>query len=322
MKAQGFWIEEPGRGAIRQQPLPAPGVAEARVRTLYSGISRGTESLVFNGRVPESQYAAMRAPFQEGDFPAPIKYGYMAVGEVEDGPPELLGQRVFCLHPHQDRFVVPVTALHPLPDALPAERAVLGANMETAVNGLWDAMPGVGDRIIVVGGGVVGLLQAWLCEQIPGTQVTVVDSNPERAEVARTLGLGFALPDAIDGEADLVIHASGQAAGLRHALAFAGTEATVLEMSWYGAQEVALPLGEAFHSRRLTLRSSQVGRLPSNRLARWGYARRMQLALRLLCDPVLDALITGESDFHALPTLMPALARAPGNTLCHRIRYR
>ncbi len=321
MEANSFWIEGPDRGVIRRQCLPTPAADEARVRTLFSGISRGTESLVFRGRVPESQYLAMRAPFQEGAFPGPVKYGYMAVGEVEDGPGELLGRSVFCLHPHQDRFVVPAAALRPLPDGLPAERAILAANMETAVNGLWDAMPGLGDRVVVVGGGVIGLLQAWLCRQIPGTEVTLLDTNPQRAEVAEVLGLHFALPDQALAEADLVIHASGQAAGLRRALTLAGVEATILEMSWYGEQTVAVPLGEAFHSRRLTIRSSQVGRLPATRLARWDYERRMRLALRLLCDPVLDVLITGESRFDELPALMPVLTNDPGATLCHRIRY-
>ena len=321
MEANSFWIEGPDRGVIRRQCLPTPAADEARVRTLFSGISRGTESLVFRGRVPESQYLAMRAPFQEGAFPGPVKYGYMAVGEVEDGPDELLGRSVFCLHPHQDRFVVPAAALRPLPDGLPAERAILAANMETAVNGLWDAMPGLGDRVVVVGGGVIGLLQAWLCRQIPGTEVTLLDTNPQRAEVAEVLGLHFALPDQALAEADLVIHASGQAAGLRRALTLAGVEATILEMSWYGEQTVAVPLGEAFHSRRLTIRSSQVGRLPATRLARWDYERRMRLALRLLCDPVLDVLITGESRFDEVPALMPVLTNDPGATLCHRIRY-
>ena len=320
MDASSFWIEEPGRGAIRRRHLPDPGPGEARIRTLFSGISRGSESLVFKGRVPESQHLAMRAPFQEGEFPAPVKYGYMAVGQVEIGPDEWPGRIVFCLYPHQDRFVVPTSALRPLPEGLPAERAVLAANMETAVNGLWDAMPGPGDRVVVIGGGVVGLLQAWLCRQIPGTDVTLVDSNPRRAAVAATLGLPFSLPEQAPGEADLVIHASGQPAGLRQALALAGLEAMVLEMSWYGEQSVAAPLGEAFHARRLTIRSSQVGRLPASRLARWDHERRMQLALRLLRDPVLDVLITGESPFEELPSLMPTLAD-PGDTLCHRIRY-
>lgn len=321
MEASSFWVEEPGRGAIRREHLPQPAADQVRIRTLFSGISRGTESLVFNGRVPVSQHHVMQAPFQQGSFPAPVKYGYMAVGMVEAGPDALLGQTAFCLHPHQDRFVVPAAALQLLPEDLPAERAILAANMETAVNGLWDAMPGPGDRVVVIGGGVIGLLQAWLCRQIPGAEVTLVDTNSRRGAVASRLGLAFALPDAAPAEADLVIHASGQPAGLRQALLLAGLEATVLEMSWYGEQSVAVPLGEAFHARRLTIRSSQVGRLPSCRLPRWDHRRRMQLALRLLCDPVLDALISGESPFAELPALMPMLAASAGDTLCHRIRY-
>jgi threonine dehydrogenase-like Zn-dependent dehydrogenase len=292
------------------------------VRTLFSGVSRGTESLVFLGRVPESQHDAMRAPFQEGDFPAPVKYGYASVGEVEEGPDELLGACVFCLYPHQDRYVVPAHAVTPLPLGLPPARAVLAANMETAVNAVWDAAPGPGDRIVVIGGGVVGLLIGHLCAALPGAGVTLVDPDPSRAEVARRLGLDYRAGPPESADADLVVHASGHPEGLVDALAAAGQEATVLEVSWFGDRMVPLPLGEAFHQRRLTIRSSQVGRLPPGRVPRWTHARRTALALDLLRDPVLDVLITGETPFSDLPEAMRRLAR--GDTrgvLCHRVRY-
>lgn len=299
--------------------MPDPG--EVAVRTLYSGISRGTESLVFEGRVPESEWQRMRAPFQEGDFPGPVKYGYVSVGVVEAGETSLLGREVFCLYPHQDRYVVPTDAVMPLPEGLPAARAVLGANMETAINGVWDAAPGVGDRITVVGAGVVGTLVAWLCAAIPGAQVQLVDVVTGRSTLAEALGLDFALPDAAQRENDRVIHASGQAGGLRLALVLAGDEARVVEMSWFGSGEVTLPLGEAFHSRRLTLQASQVGHMPTDRTPRWNLRRRLALALDLLRDPRLDALISGESDFHELPALMPRLVAGGGDVLCHRLRY-
>ena len=319
--ARQFWIETPGRGAVRTATLPPAEVGDVLVRTLFSGISRGTEALVFRGAVPRSQYAAMRAPFQEGDFPSPVKYGYSSVGTVEDGPDRLRGRTVFCLYPHQDRYRVPEAAVHPVPDGVPAGRAVLAANMETAVNIVWDARPTAGDEILVVGGGVVGLLAAVLCRDVPGARVTVVDPNRSRAATAEALGLHHRPEVPGEGAVDLVIHASGRAEGLRAALGAAGVEGTIIDASWYGSSEVSLPLGEAFHSRRLTIRSSQVGRVPPARVPRWTTARRLALALGLLADGRLDVLLTGESPFDDLPAVLERLAANPGDTLCHRVRY-
>ena len=319
--ARQFWIEVPGKGEIRQVLLSPSGDGQILVRTRYSAVSRGTETLVFRGEVPPSQYEAMRAPFQEGEFPAPVKYGYISVGEVVEGQESLLGRNVFALHPHQDLYRVPAGSVTLLPDGVPVERAVLAANMETAVNAMWDALPGVGDRVVVVGAGVLGLLTAWLCRQVPGTEVTVIDINPERETVARELGVAFLGEPPAAADADLVVHASGRPAGLRSALAAAGVEGKIIDVSWYGSQDVALPLGEVFHSRRLTIKSSQVGRLPPERTPRWSYRRRMELALRLLGDAKLDALITGESDFEDLPEVLEQLSANPGDALCHRIRY-
>ncbi|WP_077000693.1 zinc-binding alcohol dehydrogenase [Variovorax sp. KK3] len=315
------WVEAPGRAGLRPVALAAPGPGEVRVRALHSGISRGTELLVFRGEVPESEHERMRAPFQEGGFPAPVKYGYASVGVVEQGPPQLLGRAVFCLHPHQSHYVVPATAVHPLPDELPPARAVLAANMETAVNALWDASPRLGDRIAVVGAGVVGLLVAWLAGRMPGCAVQVVDTNPERRSIAERLGVGFATPEAAAPDTDLVVHASGSAEGLATALGLAAFEATVLEMSWYGRRAVAVPLGEAFHARRLTLRSSQVGQVATAQRSRWSHGRRMGLALSLLCDPALDVLLTDTAPFNELPAVLARLAAGSAHTLCHRIDY-
>ena len=323
--ARQFWIQAPGRGEIVTSPLGPREPDHVLVRALYSGISRGTESLVFRGEVPPSQHQVMRAPFQEGDFPGPLKYGYSSVGEILEEParPELslVGRHVFCLHPHQDLYLVPAGAVCVLPDDLPPERAVLGANMETALNAVWDARPSAGDRIVVIGGGVVGLLVAWLCRQIPAARVTLVDVDPSREGVARGLGLEFAEGAPAGTDADFVFHASGSPQGLEAALSVAGVEATVVELSWYGTRSVPLPLGEAFHSRRLTLRSSQVGRIPVDRAPRWDHARRLSVALDLLCDERLDLLISGESDFGTLPEVMGRLAEDGRGVLCHRIRY-
>jgi NADPH:quinone reductase-like Zn-dependent oxidoreductase len=319
--ARAFWIMQPGAGHIREEALPPARDDEVLIRSLYSGISRGTETLIFTGRVPKTQYAAMRAPFQAGDFPGPVKYGYINVGRIEEGPADRIGETVFCLYPHQDRYRVPGSAAVPLPAGVPPERAVLAANMETAINAFWDAGPLAGDRIVILGAGVLGLLTAWLCRQLPGAQVTLIDINPARRATSEALGIEFALEVAETADADLVIHASGQPQGLAEALRHAGPEATVLELSWYGDRPVTLPLGEGFHSRRLVLKSSQVGRIPAHQQARWNYRRRLGLALDLLRAPELDHLITGESVFETLPAVMAELARGGGDTLCHRIRY-
>jgi 2-desacetyl-2-hydroxyethyl bacteriochlorophyllide A dehydrogenase len=320
-EARAFWVAAAGRGEVRAERLAPPADGEVVVRALYSGISRGTESIVFNGRVPPSEHERMRAPFQAGVFPAPVKYGYASVGVVEQGPRGLQGRNVFALYPHQTRYVVPAAAVHAIPEDVPPARAVLAANLETAINGLWDAAPRVGDRITVIGGGTVGSLAAWLASRIPGCDVELVDTNARRAGVAEALGVRFASPEQARPDADVVVHASGSSAGLATALRVAGFEATVVELSWYGAKDVTVPLGEGFHAKRLTVQSSQVGHVAAAQRARWDTRRRMALALSLLADAALDALITGESAFEDLPDVMPRLASEPGDTLCHRIRY-
>jgi hypothetical protein len=291
------------------------------VRALHGAVSRGTEALVFSGRVPESEYDRMRAPFMAGAFPFPVKYGYATVGQVEAGPPELRGRTVFALHPHQSRFNVPAAAVMPVPEGVPPNRAVLAANMETALNAVWDGSPGPADRIAVVGGGVVGSLVAYLCGRLPGAGVTLVDVNPARARLAQTLGVGFAMPDQAPADCDLVVHASGTAAGLNTAIRLAGEEATVLELSWYGAGEVAVSLGGAFHSRRLRLVSSQVGQVASSHRPRWSYGRRLAAALGLLADARLDTLLAPPVAFADLPLRLPDILGPNSGVLCQVIAY-
>jgi threonine dehydrogenase-like Zn-dependent dehydrogenase len=319
--AVAFWSTAPGAGQLRPQPLPAPVAGEVIVQTLFSGVSRGTESLVFNGQVPASEWPRMRAPFQAGDFPFPVKYGYASVGRVVGGDGALLGQHVFCLHPHQTRYVVPASAVHQLPADVPASRAVLAANLETALNAVWDADLRAGDEVRVVGGGSIGLLTAWLATQLPGCNVQLIDTNPHRAAIARALGVAFALPDNAQGNADAVLHASGSEAGLQLCLQLAGFEACITELSWYGDRAPAVPLGGAFHSQRLTLRASQVGSVATVQRPRWTHARRLQLALSLLRDSRLDALLNSEGQFQHLPTDMPRLAQADSGVIMHRVIY-
>jgi threonine dehydrogenase-like Zn-dependent dehydrogenase len=319
--AHAFWLRAPGSGEIRPVTLPEPGRDDVMVRTLRSGVSRGTEALVFRGGVPPAQYAAMRAPFQEGDFPGPVKYGYLNVGAVERGPAELCGRTVFCLYPHQTAYVVPAGAVTVVPDAVPPARAVLAGTVETAVNALWDAAPLLGDRVTVIGAGMVGCCVARLLSRFPAVQVTLVDVDGGRAAVAAELGVDFALPtDATDGR-DLVVHASATSDGLQRSLELLAPEGTVIDLSWYGDSDVRLSLGGAFHSGRLGIRASQVGTLSPARGGRRTKADRLGLALELLRDPAFDALVTGQSHFRELPDVMARLAAGSLPALCHSITY-
>jgi NADPH:quinone reductase-like Zn-dependent oxidoreductase len=316
-----FWLREPGLGEIRSLTLPERVDGEVLVRTVCSGISRGTETLVFRGGVPESQYAVMRAPFQEGDFPGPVKYGYLNVGVVEQGARDLLGRTVFCLYPHQSAYLAPASSVFVVPDGVPPARAVLAGTVETAVNALWDAAPLLGDRIAVVGAGMVGCCVARLISRFPGVRVTLVDIDPGRADVADALGVDFALPENADGGCDMVLHASATSAGLQRSIDVLATEGTVVDLSWYGDAEISLSLGGAFHSRRLTIRASQVGMVSGARRTGRTTADRLTLALELLRDNAFDALISGESRFDDLPQVMARLAGGDLPALCHLITY-
>jgi hypothetical protein len=317
--AQALWYAGPGRAEIREERLGSLGADRVRVRALFGAVSRGTEALVMAGRVPPSEFERMRPPFMAGNFPFPVKYGYATVGVVEDGPEVLLGKPVFVLHPHQTLFDVPASAVVPLPDDVPPMRAVLAANMETALNAMWDASPK--GRVAIVGAGVVGALVAFQCAQIAGVHVTLIDIDPTRAGLAAKLDVNFAAPDLAQGDCDLVIHASGTAAGLATALSLAGFEATVLEMSWYGDAQVPVPLGGAFHSRRLKLVSSQVGHVAPSHRAEWTHARRLASAVDMLADARLDALLAPAIAFHDLPARLPDILGAKSGILCQLIKY-
>jgi len=320
-KSEALWYTGPEQCELQQAAIDDVQAGEVVVRSLFSGISRGTEGLVFRGEVPMSEWQRMRAPFQTGDFPFPVKYGYANVGEVLEGDPGLVGRVVFSLFPHQSVFTLPSDACVPLPHGVPAERAVLAANMETALNALWDGKPSPGDHICVVGGGVVGILTAYVAGRLPGSKVTLVDRNPGRSAVAEALGLDFALPKDAPRDQDVVFHTSATSAGLTTALQCAGDGTSVIEMSWYGANEVQAPLGADFHCRRLKLVSSQVGTIPVERQARWTYRRRLATALALLNDPVLDCLISHRLPFGDLPDHLPEVLNKASDVLAAIVVY-
>jgi threonine dehydrogenase-like Zn-dependent dehydrogenase len=319
--ARAIWFAKQGVAELRAAPLSPPGPGQVLVRTLFSGISRGTERLVFQGAVGRSEWERMRGPWMEGAFPFPVKYGYCAAGIVEEGPRPLQGQTVFCLHPHQDVFIVPAAATTPIPAGVPARRATLAANMETALNAVWDSGAGAGDRIVVVGAGIVGLLVTAIAARLPGALVTAVDADAERRSLVESFGAAFALPGQAPGDADVVFHASASAAGLNTAIASAGFEGTIVEMSWYGDKAIAVNLGGAFHSRRLKLVSSQVGHVSAARRPRWDFARRMQAAMNLLAATTLDALVAAEISFANAPHELPRILAPGAYGLAPVIRY-
>lgn len=318
---QALWYTGPLQCGLKPVDCLAPQPGEVKIQSLFSGISRGTEGLVFRGEVPRSEWQRMRAPNQDGEFPHPVKYGYSNVGKVVAGDPALLGRTVFSLYPHQNVFTLPSPSCVPLPDNVPPDRAVLAANMETALNAIWDGKPSPGDHICVVGAGVLGILTAYLLAQLPGTRVTLVDTNEARAEIATSLGLEFSPPGSAPENQDLVFHTSASAGGLATALACAADETTIVELSWYGANDVAIPLGADFHCRRLALKSSQVGSIPVERRSRWSYRRRLETALSLLSDDRLDALISDRVPFERLPDRIPDLLNKSSDVLAALVVY-
>jgi NADPH:quinone reductase-like Zn-dependent oxidoreductase len=319
--AQALWYVGPGKAELRPERLPPLAEGQVRVRSRYSAISRGTEALIAAGRVPESEYQRMRAPFMGGSFPFPVKYGYATVGEVEAGPAALVGRNVFALHPHQTKFDLPAEAVVPVPSDIPLQRAVLAANVETALNATWDAAPGPAGRIAVVGAGVVGSLVGFLCAQIKGAEVTLIDIDPARSNLARALNLKFATPDAAPMDCDFVFHASATAAGLATALDIAGDEATIIELSWYGTGTVPVPLGGAFHSRRLKIISSQVGKVAPSHRASFTHRQRLEAAIKLTAEPRLDALLAPAVAFGELPDRLPDILKPRSGILCQLVSY-
>jgi threonine dehydrogenase-like Zn-dependent dehydrogenase len=320
-RATAYWTTAPNHGELRTEELPPPADGEALVRALHSGISRGTELLVHRGGVPPAVAERMRAPFQAGELPGPVKYGYLSVGVVEAGPPDLTGRTVFCLYPHQDRYVVPVPALTPVPDDVPPRRAVLAGTVETAVNALWDAAPRLGDRVAVIGAGMVGAAVAALLRGFPLDRLQLVDVDERRRAVADRLGVAFVHPDDAAGECDVVVHCSATGAGLGRGLELLGEEGELVELSWYGDREVAVDLGGAFHARRLTVRASQVGAVSAARRARRTHAERLALALGLLRDDAFDALVSDHGPFAELPVTIDRLAKGDLNSLCYVVDY-
>ncbi len=323
--ARSLWYTAAGSAEIRAERLTPAAPGWLTIETHYTGLSRGTERLVWSGGVPESEWQRMRAPFQAGDFPFPVKYGYSAAGVVVDGPSAWIGKHTFALHPHQDVFALPPERVTEIPEGVPLKRATLAANMETALNAVWDSGTGPGDTVVVVGAGIVGLLVAFLTAGMPGTRVYVVDIAAERKSIAAAMGATFVVggddvASAVGGGADVVFHTSASGAGLETAIGACGFEGVLVEMSWYGDRDITVNLGGAFHAKRLQLISSQVGHVAATRRARWSYARRLETAAQLLNDERLDLLVGDSVAFDDLPQRLAGLF-ADGDGLSPVIAY-
>lgn len=318
---QALWYQSPAQAVLKKYALPDKLDDTVRVKSSFGAISRGTEALVFHGKIPEREHDRMRAPFQEGDFPFPVKYGYATVGVVQDGPPDLIDRSVFCLYPHQSAFVVPVQAVTRIPASVPPARAVLAANMETAVNAVWDADLESGMTVSIVGAGVVGLLIAYVANRLSGCSVEIIDTDTGKAEAASALGIAFRSSVSAASERDVVFHVSATSAGLTSALQLCRFEGTVIEVSWFGDTPVSLPLGEDFHSKRLSIRCSQVGSVSPAKRKTTSHADRLAFALSLLDNPALDVLFNHDIDFLTLPSALAALFDSGSGALCPRIVY-
>ena len=307
-----LWFEAPGRVGVRRSPLPEPGPGEARVRASVSAISTGTERAAFRGRLdPGWARDETLGALREGGFRYPFQYGYASVGVVDRvGPPPAAGsppgarlragERVFGFVPHQSVFCAPAPELLRVPRGLPDERAALFPYLETAVNLLLDGAPRVGDRVAVVGQGVLGLSLTALLARFPLGGLVTVEPRGERRELSRAFGAPASVPpegaeeavrSELGGGAERVFEVSGHRAGLDLAIRLAAREGRVVAGSWLAGGTTELDLGGWFHRGRVGIVSSQVSRLPPLGPS-WTVGRRRELAWSLLAGIPLESLVT------------------------------
>ena len=320
--ASALWFQAQEKAAILSEALPEATTGWCEIRTQFSALSPGTERLVYTARVPPELADAMRCPYMGGAFPFPVKYGYSLVGTVSDGPADWRGRTVHVLHPHQDRCVVRCEDVYALPPDVPPGRATLASNLETAVNVLWDAQVALGERVLVVGFGVVGSLVARLLSAIPGVQLDVVDAAPAKQRLAAAMGFrSHTGVEDLDAAFDLAIHASASSEGLQVALDHVGFEGRVVELSWYGTRPVTVQLGGTFHNQRKRIISSQVSTIAPAQRPRWDYRRRKALVFDLLRRAEFDAHITHRVAFGDLPQVFQQLAHPPTEGLAYLVDY-
>ena len=316
-KARALWHTSASQSQIKEVELSANPACV--VKSLYSLISTGTERLVSRGQVPHALYASMKVPYMEGEFSFPVKYGYSLVGEVQEGPEEILGKKVHLLHPHQDYCRVQASELTVLPGEVPPLRATLASNLETALNSIWDSGVSVGDRVLVVGFGIIGSLTARLLQSIAGVEVWVYDLDAQRSELASASG--FHIVDRMLYDFDIAFHCSSSSKGLQSCIDHIGFEGKVMEMSWYGEQAVELQLGGSFHQQRKQIISSQVSSIPSNHRARWDFNRRKAVVMELLKNPAYDQHLGEQVPFDKVPALFGNIRKGSLSALSWVIAY-
>jgi len=304
MRTNTLWHLSKSQSAILSINQTKRKETDVEIKSLYSLISTGTERLVAAGQVPISLHQKMRVPYMKGHFTFPLKYGYSLVGEVQsEGAWQ--GQLVHLMHPHQDRLWVEEAALTLIPKGLSPKVATLASNMETALNAVWDSQVTVGDRVVIIGFGMIGALVTRLLSLLPAVQVYVVEVNEYRQELVQEMGFNL-LPKGMQ-DFDCSFHTSASSSGLQQAIDLVGEEGTIIELSWYGARETTVQLGGNFHYQRKRIISSQVGQISSTKIARWTYKRRKKLVFDLLKNPVFEAHLTQELSLSEAPAFFEQL---------------
>lgn len=313
-RASQLWFTAPFSVEVREVTLPAPAADEVVVRTRYSAVSAGTELLLYRGQMPGSMSLDATLSSLQQSSGYPLQYGYACVGEVQqtgrDVDPDWQGRQVFSFQPHASHFLATTDQLIAVPDDLSAQAAVFLPNMETAVNLVQDGQPLIGERVVVLGQGIVGLLLSGLLARFPLADLAAVEGQPDRQDLARTFGVKDvyspdeatrAVASSSDGypamaDADLIYEVSGQPEALNLAIALSGFASRIVIGSWYGSKRVPIDLGGKAHRNRLQLITSQVSTLAPGLSGRWDKQRRYHLAWDMIRATDTAQLIT-----HNLP---------------------
>ena len=313
---RALWHETTEHSTIRSVQIPMDS-SKVLVDARYSLISIGTELLVARGNVPPQLQVDMDVPYMEGDLMLPVKYGYSLVG-VDTST----NTAVHLMHPHQDKCHVDRLSLFEIPDDVPLKRAALASNLETVLNATWDAAVSPGERVLIVGFGLIGSLIARVVADIPGVELIVAEVNPARARLASEMGFEtIEIPLPASAPFDLAFNTSASGKGLQTALDMVGLEGRVIELSWYGNQQVSMSLGGEFHALRKRILSSQVSRIPAHMASRWNFKRRKEAVFRLLQNPAFDQHITHEITLDEAPLLFEQWRKQVPDGLGYVIRY-
>ena len=319
MKSYSLWIDKKKRSIIKHNRIVYKKNSKTvLVKTIYSGISKGTEKLISSKMVSKNQFELMQAPFQKGNFNLPIKYGYINVGKIINGPKNLINKNIFSLYPHQTIYEIPIKNINLLPkDNL--KKYVLVANMETAINIFWDCSANKNDKILIFGLGTVGLLTAFFFKLKNYKKIYVYDSNINKKKYCNLLRLNFInLKQAKDF--NIIINTTSNYKVLEKSMSILVNEGKIVEASWYGSKKGYLSLGDYFHSRRLKLISSQVSKIPNHMKNKYDYKKRLKLAINSLKHKKLEKLITSESNFFNLERDYFKILNNK-NTIMHLVKY-